>query len=248
MPDEVLTAEVQGEGTAQRRPLAVAPAIVFKSDPWEQQEGEGATAYGQFSCYRDLPPEERSQKAAWQQWRSKRRELGEELSEHVSGGLLENYARWRWEERARAYDVDQDRRARRALERRRFKAVAEIADLGETLRRKASSAIRMMSAVEQRVRNENGQEVIVLEVKITPSEAIKMAEVGSKLEMLALGEPTERIQTGEDPNSPFGMVSADAAKDELRTRIEQMQARKRLAMTTADEREAEPADETRAAG
>jgi hypothetical protein len=235
MPDgDVLTGEVHGEAPA-RSALPAPSAVVYRADPWEQQENESPEAYGQFSGYRDLDPEERSIKAAWRQWRGNRSERGVELGEHPAGGFIANYQRWRWEERARAYDIDQERRVRRKLERRRASAIAEIADLGEAMRKKASAAIRMMTAVEQTVRNENGQDVIVLAVKITPAEATRLAETGAKLELLALGEPTDRVAMGEDANAPFGVVTADAAKDELRKRVEQMRQRKEIALTAARE-------------
>jgi hypothetical protein len=138
--------------------------------------------------------------------------------------------------------VDKERRMRRQFERRRLNALADIADLGETMRKKASAAIRMMTAVEQRITNENGQDVIVLEVKLTPTEAVKLAETGAKLELLALGEPTERMAMGEDPNAPFGAVEVDAAKDELRKRIEEMRRRRQIAVAASRE----VADEQRA--
>lgn len=102
-----------------------------------------------------------------------------------------------WAERADAYEDDQQKKILAELEDRRLQAQLETADLGRLLRQKALNAARMLVAVEQSAGTDPaGREIVVLEVKMSPHEISRMAEVGVAIERLALGEPTERLEHG----------------------------------------------------
>jgi hypothetical protein len=117
--------------------------------------------------------------------------------QNASGEAIEGAKTWA--ERADAYDDDRRQKTLAELEERRLQAQVETADLGRLLRQKAHNAARLLVAVEQRAgADAAGREIVVLEVKMSPHEISRMAEVGVALERLALGESTERQEhTGE---------------------------------------------------
>jgi hypothetical protein len=95
------------------------------------------------------------------------------------------------------------------------------------MQKKAAAAIRLMTAVEQRVGTDaQGREIVVLETKLSPADAARLAEVGVKLEALAMGDPTERVQHGEDPGAPFGIATEDTAKEVMRKKLEVIRLRR----------------------
>jgi hypothetical protein len=114
-----------------------------------------------------------------------------------------------------------------ALQRRRIKSLTEVADLGETLRRKAATAARMMSAVTQSVGTHEGHEVIVMASNLTPDQIARLAEVGVKIEQLALGNPTDRPELVGDADRP--LVNVENAKDVLKRKLAEIRARRQEA-------------------
>jgi hypothetical protein len=202
---------------------AVAVTKGPKPKPWEQQEGETATEYAKFVAYRDMDRLERNLTASWRVYFG--RAEGERVG--IPGSWWELAQQNKWEDRVLAFDREQDRRALAALQSRRLRRRAEIADLGETMQKKAAAAIRLMTAVEQRVGTDaQGREIVVLETKLSPADAARLAEVGVKLEALAMGDPTERVQHGEDPGAPFGIATEDTAKEVMRKKLEVIRLRR----------------------
>jgi hypothetical protein len=72
--------------------------------PWDQQEGEPDSAYSHFQIYLHLAPRERSQNAAYAQYRGCERLC-------APGSWQRESKRWKWPERAIAYDVAMSERS-----------------------------------------------------------------------------------------------------------------------------------------
>jgi hypothetical protein len=137
-------------------------------DLWERVTGESAKAYVHFALYRDMGSERSLRKVA---------EGGEGTAKIRQ---LEKWSvRWRWVERAQAYDDEMDRQLRAKKE----KARKEMAE------RHAKMALIGQGTVLERFRQIKPEE-------LTPSQAVQWFDTLTKIERLALGEPTE-IQRSE---------------------------------------------------
>jgi hypothetical protein len=154
--------------------------------PWDRQEDETPSAWAAFQVYRDMAPHTRALRGAY------RAAKGQD-KQNIGGTWKRWYKDNQWQARALAYDRHRDAKLRADLESRRLQARIETADLGATLRRKASNAVRMLVAVSQQIGNQNGKEVWVLATELKPNEIASLAKTGVDLEFLALGEPTARI-------------------------------------------------------
>jgi hypothetical protein len=134
-------------------------------------------------------------------------------------------SRWQWEERAAAYDRWQQQAAEKRLLSKRMKALEETQELGELLRRKAAAVARMFTNVTQRVGEHEGREMVLLSTTMTPRDVALLADVGVKLEQLALGMPTERtsLQNGGMDELAKGL---EDAKAELRNRLKEIAKRR----------------------
>jgi len=78
-------------------------------NPWDQQPGEPDDAYARFLLYRNIGPG-RSQQAAYDTYRASFRNAVPEAEKSakkplVPGHWNDDSARWRWVDRAAAYDV-----------------------------------------------------------------------------------------------------------------------------------------------
>lgn len=137
------------------------------AEPWERQPGETSRAYAAFSVYRDLGPQRSLAKALaaaakkpsnrrhWQRWAAK----------------------YRWVERAQAYDDYLDRLAREKAEQER----AEMA------KRHAQMALLFLQRVAERMRNLRPEE-------LSPAELARWFRVAVEVERLARGESTSRTE------------------------------------------------------
>lgn len=118
VPGETLSADhacARVYGSARDRhkagPLAYGGmAMDQRPAPWERQPGESNKAYTAFCIYRDLPPTQRSLKEVTIRFYEKDRAKVRRASK-----MIEKWSvRWRWVERAEAWDQERDRRAREA--------------------------------------------------------------------------------------------------------------------------------------
>jgi len=138
---------------------------------WERLPGESAKAYEAFCIYRDLPPHERSLKAVAEKLGGKRSGKSRALRP------LERWSsRYRWVERAQAWDEEVDRRAREA----HLRAVKEMRE------RHARMAVALQQKALDRLKQMDPDE-------LEPLEVLKYLIEAAKLERLARGEP-ETIQ------------------------------------------------------
>lgn len=220
---------------------------------WDRVFGEPDIWYARFFSYLKLDPAKRSVRAAFLAFeREHPREEDDEEADPIleereltSNGKTfewderikmtrlrtgrmshwyEQSTKWHWTERAHAYDRHQYTQALETLSARRLQAAIEAADLGETLRKKAASAARLLSAVTQNVGTHEGKDVIIMAANLTPEQIIRMAEVGVRIEQLALGSPTENIAIAT--SGAQDAAAATSIKDQLRQRLMAIKARR----------------------
>lgn len=190
--------------------------------PWEQQEDEPNWSFTAFMEFLKIARDERSISASYFKYHERERTTPEE---RPPGSYYEYARKWRWEARALAYDREQDRKILAKLESKRLKSLLATAELGETLRNKAATAARMITPVTQSIGQHEGREAIIMATNLTPDQIVRMAEVGAKIEQLALGNPTERLQHGSDPENPMG-VTVENAREVLKKRLEDVRKRR----------------------
>jgi hypothetical protein len=124
------------------------------SDSWDPLEGESAKAYEAFTAYRDLPPSERSVRAAFKVKTGR---------SQPNGTWNDWSAEHEWIERAKAWDLYQDKRVREATVSHRVETARQLRDLANTMVEKAFGAL------------DN------LDRELTPIEALRAAEVANRL-------------------------------------------------------------------
>ncbi|TDB79607.1 hypothetical protein [Micromonospora sp. KC721] len=141
------------------------PAIL----PWDRQTREPETAYGYFALYRDL---------------GRTRTVAKVATEvNKSRDYLHNLAtRWKWVQRAQAWDREEDRLYIEGLaEQRRDMA-----------RRHARIASALQSKLVTRLQNLDAS-------KLSPADIARWLEVTTRVERLALGLPdSTTAHTGPD--------------------------------------------------
>lgn len=135
-------------------------------DPWERQDGESAKAYEAFQLYRDASPSDRSL-----------RKLAEQIGK--SRTLIERWSSGHeWGERVAAWDAHNDAIRRAAM-------AAEAQMMGE---RHARLARRVLDMVAEKLES-------IDPTDLPPAQLSRLIDTASKLERLALGEPSERVET-----------------------------------------------------
>ena len=132
--------------------------------PWERQSREGTKAWEAFQVYRDLGTDRSIRQAAEQ--------LGKSAKT-----LQEWSTRHAWMDRVAAWELEQDRQARKAQLAAIRKMRQEHAALGFSMLSKAAKALKSIP-----------------ENEIKASDISRMVEVGSKLERLARGDVGEVIE------------------------------------------------------
>lgn len=150
---------------------------------WERQPGEPDNQWLWFTTFRDMDPGIRSLANAY------RLATGKEVYWHTSTHWQQARNLWCWTERVVAYDNYVDAIHRRVLEAARLKIRVETLQLGSAMREKASEALTVLDAVLYRdVKQSDGTVKREMRSALTPSQIVKLAEVGVKLERLAVGE------------------------------------------------------------
>lgn len=148
-----------------------------RRDPWEKQEGESAKAFEAFVIYRDLA-EDRSQV-----------KVAEALGKNIT--LMARWSsRWKWVERVDAWDREQDRLLRIQMNRERRAMVRRHAQQFKAVQ---TAAVKFMEVTFGK-----GFEHVTNET-MTVTELIRILDIASKGERIAMGEPetiTEHQHTG----------------------------------------------------
>lgn len=183
-------------------------AMVFHPDyeMWERQPAEGDKQFKAFQVFRDMDPADRKLSTCFQivqgDWRA----------------TTDQFSRWskefRWNDRVVAYDMYVDNKIRKELESRRLAARKATADLGRAMRDKAWQALQALEAIiYQWVVDEDGNRAKEARSALSPRQITQLAEVGTKLERLALGEGVSMTAAPS-----LTMVQVNIGDDELVTR------------------------------
>jgi len=133
------------------------------SELWDRQPGESTKAYAAFCVYRDLGTERSLEKAGQMLDKPRTRKWLGEWS-----------AKYKWVERAKAYDDYVEKLKRKEKE----KAIKEMAE------RQARIAMAFQEKIIERLQSIDPAE-------LTPTELARWFDVAAKIERLNRGEPTE---------------------------------------------------------
>ena len=193
--------------------IAAAPAETFQGMPvepigppqfdddrdiWERQTEEPQHLWHMFTVYRDMPT-----------WNRTKRGVASVMDMSKGRGgvgtgdtILNASTMFRWDERVVAYDLAADKRMREELYQRRLSARVETAQLGHRMRVKANEALSALNTVVYKsVKNpETGEIERVIKSALSPNDIAKLADVGVKLERLALGEDSSALPPGSTLN------------------------------------------------
>jgi hypothetical protein len=174
--------------------------------PWERQPEESDTAWAHFVEYRDAGPAERS--------------LSKLAAKHHK--QRQNFARWSaawdWVARCAAYDSWVDRQAKlvevEAIKDMRKRHV----QMAMSLQGAAALALNKIIAAERAtVTNPDGT-TSPAPLTLKPSEVKELADLGTKLERLTRGEPTEvEVARLEAVAPPIVHDYSNLSTEELRT-------------------------------
>jgi hypothetical protein len=148
----------------------MSTALILQNEPesdlWSQQIGESGKAFRAFVAYREMAPHERSLRTSYRQT------TGRQQAKDASGQWRTWYERWNWKARVLAYDREQDR----VYQAERHHQRKEMRD------RKARTG-RLSQGKALQVINEFNQTA-----QLSPELAVKLLELGFKLEAEALGD------------------------------------------------------------
>lgn len=201
MPDEV------------NQPTPETPTL----EAWDRLDAESAAAYAAFCYYYNLPPRDRSIRAAFQlatldKARSRRDRQGIQISEEEAAAERERInamkppGKWRewsvqhsWVKRAAAWDVEAARRLEELWIARREELRRMDWDLGDQLRSiVVEGLVEARGFVREhvtRIEGTNGQPATVIVTRVFDvTDLALVAEKSSKLQRLATGEATENMQ------------------------------------------------------
>lgn len=155
---------------AERPPIALAG----DRDPWDQQPGESAQQHSRFRAYLEL-----GRLRTLKQTRETLNALGVKVSQ----GQLYNVSwRYRWAERAQAWDADQDRHHREQLMAARRDMITRHQRVAQGLTGKAIQRLTQLASED-----------------LTPLDVVRMLRLAVQIEHKAIGEPDQRVAvTGAD--------------------------------------------------
>lgn len=155
--------------------------------PWERQRGEGAKAYDAFCCYRDLPPQRRTQQKVV-------------AMRGVPPRTVANWSKkYEWTKRIEAWDDELDRQAR----------AEHVEELKAMRKRHARLAKKMLDKMESVVDS-------MWEEDVKPADVGRIVEVASKLERLSMGDSGEVIEErdGGEAINPVAFYMPDNKRDQ----------------------------------
>ena len=184
---------------------------------WERQPGESAQAFGGFECYRRLPPAERSLQRAWEDHCNRPGQARERRGKGAGGphGHWTRWmSRWRWKERALAWDEEVAALARDQELDRELKA--RLATQEEELRQRrlrkeealaaCTVARRMLLRVLQAVEAGQLDQLALADLLPHLAKVSTLLEVGQKLDRLLSGEPTDITRRETDTRETVGKL------------------------------------------
>lgn len=150
----------------------------WREPVWERQEGESTRAFQGFAAYRDLGPARSIAQTA------------RNLSKSKQGTLGPWSVIWGWVERAAAWDDQADRLARERDIVERQEAIRKMrenhAKAGAAMQQVAGAAMQRFSGDQPTAKKALSE--------LTAGDIARLMETGTKLELRARGEATERIE------------------------------------------------------
>lgn len=162
---------------------------------WERQPGENDWHWHMFILYRD--------QASWDRTKKNVARLVKSGGGSGTPETIVNLASmFRWDERVMAFDRSEDNRMREELYQRKLTARIETARVGRKMREKSLEALDVLDAiVYKQVKDpETGEVKRIMRSALSPSDIVKLADVGVKLERLALGEDEMALPPGATIN------------------------------------------------
>lgn len=188
------------DGRGSKFPLEQYSGVIDfanERELWEQQPDEPRNPFFMFSMYRNLPPWERTLVALHKQFL------------HIRGRATwtrvpDAYSLWkkmyRWEERCEAFDRFEDAEALKQLNSRRIQSRLETATIGRVLRQRAFEALEVLEATLYEYHlDEDGVRQRIARSALSPAQIVKLADIGVKLERLALGMDEAAQGQGRGP-------------------------------------------------
>jgi hypothetical protein len=173
-----------------RKPVPSEP-----TQPWERLPGEPDKAWLAFRIFRDIGPK-RSYDETARRYYAPNEAAGEEHSgrkKSRAGSSIKRWAhQWSWNERAAAFDAYLDRE----------EIAAQIEERREMARRHVKQAKALQFKAIERLAKMDPDE-------LGPQDVLRYLVEATKLERLALGEPTERV---EEEHKGGGDVTIQAAQ------------------------------------
>lgn len=163
-----------------RKPWSEIEAIPLLREPvWMRQPKETAKAFSAFEIFRNLDPFERSIRRTT------------ELMGRRNQAVLQDWSKqFRWQERKSAWDLHCEDLRARAQE----KAVVEMGE------RHAHIAVETLKKVLQRITGDDVAGVTAIDAsKLSAQDLARLLEVGVKIENLARGTSTERVDNQNRP-------------------------------------------------
>jgi len=189
--------------------------------PWERQEGESTKAFAGFEGYRMLGPD-RSLQAAWERYRARletlreRRQADREDARHCPGYWTAWARKWKWRERAAAWDEEVAALARdRDLDRELQARMAEQEEerrqrqlMREEARAARAVGRRLLKRVLEGVEAGQLEHMKVADLLPHLHKISALLEIGQKLDRLFQGEPTDVTRLETDAREVVGKLVA----------------------------------------
>jgi hypothetical protein len=147
----------------------------MQNQPWNRLPGESTKAFSAFSAYRDLG----SGRSIVEAYRHQR---GTKGATQAPGQWKRLAKRFRWSERAAAWDDYQDQ----------VKLEGQLAAIEEMCKRHAQIAMVSQAKLIERLQTFEASE-------LTPKDMITWLEASVKVERLARGEPSEIQRQKHEP-------------------------------------------------
>ncbi|KGI79322.1 hypothetical protein IL38_23720 [Actinopolyspora erythraea] len=177
-------------------------AITLASDrnAWEQQPGESERMFARFTVYRDLGEGRTLNQTA--------EILNSTSRKTVTYRSLTEYAsRYRWRERAEAFDVDQAAADRARMAKLRKEAVERHRKQGQAMQGRAAQELAQLAVGS-----------------LSPNDILRFFAEGARMELAALREPTERtVTSGAEGSSVEVTEVGEWSPEQRRTRLQALE-------------------------
>lgn len=178
------------------------PPITLASDrdPWDRQPAESERQFSRFRSYVELGRTRTLKQLA---------EMLHTMGDQVTHRSLYQYSyRFRWSERAEAYDRDQDRHHREQLMAARRDMIDRHRKVARNLQGKALQRLASLPVNE-----------------LSPLDVVRMLRLSVLIEHKAIGEPDQRLTVTGADGGPVVVDNLSAyTGDERRRRLQELAA------------------------